>query len=140
MSSETLKLHSKESSLPSTKNVLDLTNKLRDLINQNNPSLIEVPGQGTTWASDITFPDGSQRQLGWARIRDEQGALVWTDKGERLELGNYNVLYVDPYSSVVEITRIERDNKSPLKKCKVKCIDWAALCDIFSWPQQFEEA
>ena len=139
--SETLKPYPKEFSLPSTEDVISLTTKLRDLIDQNHSYSIDVPGQGTTLASDITFPDGSRRELGWVQISDEEGILVWSDKREGFEKkDDYNLIYVDPDKPAVTITGVRRNHSYPIAPALPKPVDWADLRDLFSLVQQVEEA
>jgi len=90
----------KNLSLPEEKDILGLTDNLRDMIwnTRYKTQVVDVPGQGATWMSEIDFPDGTTGELGWYRFHDEIGSLVWTNKEEGLKSGNYSALYVDPYN------------------------------------------
>lgn len=133
MSVENQKERLLENHLPTVSEIISLTDKLRRLINDSNPGLIEIPGQGRTWASDINLPDGKEIQLGWSRIRDEYGALVWTEDGEKLKNGNYNVMYVDPYNEDIRLAEFRT------KEEKVLGIQWSSIQKIMAVPQDAEE-
>lgn len=85
---------------------IDLSNRARQEIWGNDAQVVDVPGQGRTWVARIRNNEGEEREMGWSRIRDERGALVWSPEGESLEDGDYSVMYVDPYTPSVRLAEL----------------------------------
>ncbi len=83
--------------IPTIRQVIEYTDRLRQQIWDYDAREIVVPGQGGTWVSRfIGLKTGEKIEIGWSRIRDEYGALVWGEKDE-MESGHYCVMYIDPY-------------------------------------------
>lgn len=82
---------------PTERELLVAYGKLRNIIIDNKPFFVEIPGQGIT-LSAIVPEKATQQQilLGWSRFRDEDGAVVWGADADARK-GNYNVMYACPY-------------------------------------------
>lgn len=104
--------------ITSAHGLINLSDRLRDLIHKRS-YFIDVPGQGGTYTTEVKFPDGDKGELGWARFRDEEGALVWTkgidlEGGPSLIKGDYCVMYIHPYGKHVRLAELRNEGKEVL--------------------------
>jgi len=116
---------------PTTKQLISLSGRVRDLINKHDPKPIKVPGQGETWVALLPGSEGKIIQVGWSRIRDEYGALIWTKEGNLMS-GDYNVMYVNPYEEQVILCHLKCNGESEAEEVVVGSFDWTAMTEIIS--------
>ena len=148
MAEETLTPYPKELSLPSKKEIIDSVQRLQGRIEEAGlygTRHVDVPGEGEGRGLSVDFPDGSQRNLVWVEKGSGTGILAWSENEEDeksiFRRGNrFNLIYVDPNKSLVEIGGAIRNKSYPGASPLPKFVDLDDLGMLLSLAQQPEEA